>query len=276
MSKKISIILWSLAIFASAVYWLGIGGIHTVIVRNTIYLSIPLIAVISGIFSLCVYGFKGSRAKTLVLLTSGMGCWFLGEVFFYSYEFILHTNPFPSIADIFYILAYPLMFFALINEIQQSKIAWKKISPLTLFLYALVALTFAWIVFYFGVYLSYDPHEVLFTNLIAISYGIGDLLLIIVDLFMLILAWEFRKGSFSSLWVLLFFSFIFMLVGDILFAQFNDPYKNEVWFYKSLLDTVWITSYTFFASGLFNFGFSILKAKTHIKNKKIHQHKKST
>src|SRR5947208_1567727 len=135
MSKKIGIILGSIYFIAAGIYWLRIGGGSTVVIRNSVYILIPLIATISGIFALDMYGYKGPRMRTLLLLTGGMGCWLLGEMLFYSYEFIFHINPFPSIADVFYLLAYPLLLLAFINEIRQAKISLKKIHPAIIFFF---------------------------------------------------------------------------------------------------------------------------------------------
>lgn len=264
MFKKVVITLWGSCLVIAAVYWLGIGGDNTILLRNTLYLLVPLLATISGIFALFVFGLQGSFAKTLLLLTLGMACWFIGETLFYYYEFVLHTSPFPSLADLFYISAYPLMFCALVNELWNTKINWKKIHPSVFFLFIVFALILALLVMYFGVYLAYDPHESILTNSIAMGYGIGDLFLIIADIGVLILAWEFRGGKFSAVWMCLFVSFIFMLIGDILFAMFNQQYKSEIWLYKSALDTIWILSYGFFATALFRFGFSLLEAKSGI------------
>ncbi|HSW97816.1 MAG TPA: hypothetical protein VLF89_08375 [Candidatus Saccharimonadales bacterium] len=268
MSKKITGILWSIYLVALAIYWFQIGGAQNVLLRNTVYLFIPFIAVVGGFFSLNIFGTKGFRAKTLLFLSLGLSCWFIGEVLFYYYEFILHINPFPSIADFFYLLAYPLIFFALVNEIRNTKVNLKKIHPSIFFLFCIAALALIFLVFYFGVYLAYDPQEAVLTNLIATWYGVGDLFLIIGNIYVLILAWEFRGGSFSHLWILFFVGFILMLIGDILFAIFTPQYKAEVWFYRSLLDSFWMASYIFFANALFDLGFSLVRAKTELKRVK--------
>lgn len=266
MFKRIAIILWSIYVIAFSIYWFHIGGTNTVILRNTVYLIVPFVATIGGVFALSMFGFRGSRAKTILLLTLGLGCWFIGEVIFYVFEFILHSNPFPSIADFFYLIAYPLMFFAIINEIRHTKIHLKKIHPSLIFLFCIAALTLSFLVVYFGVYLAFDPQETLFTNFIATGYGVGDLLLILANICVLILAWEFRKGSLSHLWLFFFVGFLFMLIADILFAMYTPQYKAEVWFYRSLLDSMWMAGYTFFANALFDLGFSLYIANKALSN----------
>ncbi|HZZ98700.1 MAG TPA: hypothetical protein VFG51_02080 [Candidatus Saccharimonadia bacterium] len=260
-------LLFGLFFAVAAVYWFQIGGEQTVLLRNTLYLLFPLIAIIFGLFALKQYGLRGQRTALVACLTLGMMGLFTGEVLFYLYEFVFNINPFPSIADFFYLLAYPLFLYALIHELRQTPINWKSIRPATRFLFLILSAAFALLVLYFGVYLVYDPGMSLTSNAIAIAYGLGDLGLIVVDLSVLVLAWEFRRGTFSSLWMRLFLSFIAMLVGDILFAIYSVQYQSEVWIYKSVIDTFFMLSYVFFAYGLLHFGFSILKAKSKIKKK---------
>lgn len=269
MYKKITAILWSIYLFALAIYWFRLGGENTIILGSTSYLFIAFFAVLGGIFSLKLYGFKGSRAKTLLFLTLGVSCLFVGEILFYWYEFFLNTDPFPSIADIFYLVSYPLILVALYNEIQQTNLSWKKIHASIIFLFGITASLFALIVFYFGVYVAYDAQADFLSNSIAISYGVGDMFLIIADLFVVVLAWEFRGGKYSRSWILLFLSFFAMLIADILFAIYYDQYKGEEWFYRSLLDTLWMLSYILFAQGLFSFGSAILAAKSQLRSIKL-------
>ena len=265
MYKVIRALLFGLFIATGAVYWLQLGGEQTILLRNTLYLLFPLFSVVAGVFALNQYGFQGKRTPLLLSLTFSMAGLFTGEILFFIYEFVLHIDPFPSAADFFYLLAYPLLLHALIRELRQTPITWESIRPSIRFLLTVVSVAIATLVFYFGVYLAYDPQGTWFSNAIALSYGIGDLGLIVADVSILVLAWEFRHGSFSSLWIRLFLSFISMLVADILFAMFTDQYLGEVWLYKSFIDTFFMLSYVLFADGLLHFGFTIANARLRLK-----------
>jgi hypothetical protein len=76
----------------------------------------------------------------------------------------------------------------------------------------------------------------------------------------LVLAWEFRGGNFSRVWITVFISFIITLIADILFAVHTNQYNNGMWFYKSMLDSLWIAGYLLFGYALFDIGFSIQEA----------------
>jgi hypothetical protein len=124
------------------------------------------------------------------------------------------------------------------------------------------------LVSYFGVFLAYSRTEPLFTNVIAISYGVGDLVLIISTIALLILAWEFRGGTLSQIWLSLFFSFLLTLISDILFAIATSAYSLTGSFNRSLTDCIWILSYLLFSYALFSFGISIQEAKNRLKGMK--------
>jgi hypothetical protein len=234
-----------------AVYWLHIGGNNYIPIRDMGYLIPPCMGVIAGVYALRIYGLAGGRARTILFLTLGVGCWFIGECLWNYYEYFLHANPFPSIADIFYLTAYPLVFFGLWNEIRNAHVAWKRFHPSHMFLFSIFAVLLAVVVFYFGVYKAYDSHEMILTNLIAMGYGVGDLILILVTVFVLVLAWEYRGGKIAQVWLTIFIGMVFMLIADILFAINTDAYKTQVALVKNGLDTLWIISYALFQMGIF-------------------------
>lgn len=266
MSKKIAFILGVLFLICDSFYWLRIGGNLNVFLHSTVYLIPPFIAVIAGAFALDIYGLKGDKTQTLILLILGISCWFVGETFWYMYEFVSFINPFPSFADVFYLLSYPLFLLALMHEIKSIKISWKKIHPSIIFLFVFAFISLAILVVYFGVILAFDPTVSIFANVIAMGYGIGDLLLVVANTLVLVLAWEFRGGKMSRVWISLFIAFISILVADILFAIHSEAYEKEVWFWKSLLDSFWMLGYILFAFAFFDFGFSILAVKRKLAN----------
>lgn len=261
MNKRLILSISFLLFFIEAitVYWFKLGFFNPLL-REAIYLTPPFFAFIACLIALRTFGLSTSRSLTLIFLTAGIGYWFLGEVLFDYYAYILQSDPYPSAADIFYILAYPMLFFGLVNEIRLAKISWKNLPKPTLFLFSLVALLFASFVGYFGIFQAYNPAETLLNNIVAMSYGVGDLLLILVTILLLVLVWEFRGGKLSRVWLILFFGYTFTLVADILFAIYRDHYTMQEWFYKSLLDTFWILGYLLFAAALFEFSFSIQDA----------------
>lgn len=259
------LVIFAFFIIAMMIYWLLPRGETKVLLQYTTLLSSLVLACIAGIYTIKKYGTDGTKSTTLFLLTGGMMCWLAGESLWTYYEHVLHIDPFPSSADVFYIAGYPLFFFALFREITTTKINWHTFSKGLIFLMIVVSILLIGVVCYFGVYLAYSPTESLLTNSIAIGYGLADLILIIATMALLVLAWEFRGGILSRIWMSLFISFLLTLVADILFAIFTNSYDNTDSFYRGLTDSIFILSYLFFAYGLFNFGLSIESAKELLK-----------
>jgi hypothetical protein len=237
MNKRISVGILLGCIFFSAlgIYWLRLG-----------------------------FSITSPRSRTFLFLTAGIGYWFLGEVIFDYYQYIVKIDPFPSIADAFYLFAYPLLLLGLINEVITSQVQWRKLHRGLLFLFVSLSLVLGVLVFYFGVFQAYNPTVSLLSNAIVMSYGLGDLLLLTATLFVLLLAWEFRGGKLSRVWLFFFLSFLLNLIADILYAVYEVEYESLVWFYKSAIDTFFMGSYLLFAYAMFDFGLSILDAFTKI------------
>lgn len=250
-----------LFIASLGLYWLFPQSEMIELLRYASILSSLLLAFSGGLYSLDKYGFNSSKSLTLILLTIGIGCFLIGETLWTYYEYLMNTDPFPSLADVFYLAAYPLFFWALFREINLTNVNWRVLSRSLKFLLIMISALFMVVVCYFGVYLAYSPQETVLANFIAISYGIGDVALIVATIALLVLAWEFRGGALARIWMVLFFSFMLNLVADILFAIFTDAYNAQGTFQRNLIDTVWILSYVLFAHAMFSFGLTIEAAQ---------------
>ncbi|HSW85633.1 MAG TPA: hypothetical protein VLF79_03440 [Candidatus Saccharimonadales bacterium] len=213
---------------------------------NTLFLLPPFVAVIAGAYTVRTYRLANVHGKAMALFTAGLLCLLTGEFIFYLFQFVFHTDPFPSIADIFYLAAYPLLFAGFVKEIRIHKVNWRTFDKLVLVLVTLLLLTLAIIVSYFGIYLAYDAGNSLIANIIAIAYGVGDLILIVPSLFILKIALDYRGGKLFYSWTLMLLAVMFMMAGDILFAIYSNEYTELVWPY-TMIDLTWVVSYLCFA-----------------------------
>lgn len=234
-------------------YWFGLGGTYYELITNVLFLLFPFLAVIGGAVASQAYGISNTHGKSLLFITAGIASWFIGEVLFAGYLLVMHIDPYPSVADIFYILAYPLVLIGIIREIGSYK---TDISPFTSLIISFLSMAISFFVFYIMIIPSLDNGEPWLYNVISISYGIGDLLLIISISYIMVMIINFKGGRLYHAWLYVLIATLFMLLGDIFFALYSHEYEEGIRLYKQI-DLLWIGSYTFYALGLFEMRFII-------------------
>lgn len=215
---------------------------------EAIFVLSSFMPVLALIYTLKIYGFDRGHGKALFFIFLSFAALFIGEVIWAIYDF-LDVDPFPSIADYFYILSYPLLFIGLFEELEMSKVKWSSNSRLSKVLMGLVGFFLVVLVFYFGIYLAYDPEVTLFENVVAMLYSVGDLVLIGLALFVLRIMNEFQGGLFFYSWLSVFIGLFLTLIADIAFSIYNAPYEEGIFVYNVILDGVWMAAYLSFAYG---------------------------
>lgn len=245
--------VFSFLALALLFYWTPLAGSYTEVARGLVFSSAPVLAFVTGIFAVKKQGLKTSRGKTLLILTLGIMCWMIGEGLWTYYDIGLHVDPFPSIADLFYVLAYPLFFIGLLKAVCEQCVEFKKVSKVLLFSLFINSLLICLVVAYFGIYRAYTPENSFAENAFALGYGVGDLALIVVNFFVFFMAWEERAKAATSAWFYFFCAIWMTLLGDILFALFEVEHAEKMWPYFQSIDSIWILSYLYFAASFFEF-----------------------
>lgn len=182
---------------------------------------------------------------------AGIALWFTAEVIWTYYQLGLGiANPFPSMADAFWLAGYPLIAFALWRTMQNllaaGKTISKKLGPrehnLLLAIFTMIAVI-ASVVIYTAITVTYDTlptGEQLNEFVIALAYPVLDSVLLVP---VVTIIWSLRRADpLHAHWILLCSFVIMSTIGDIGFA------------YSELLDaeqaetTIWVWD-TFFNSG---------------------------
>jgi len=218
--------------------------------QSTLFLFPPLLAALLGFYAANTYKLSNIHGKAMAFLASGMAFFFVGEALFFYYQYVLDKMPFPSVADIFYLLAYPLILIGLLIEVRMHKPKLSEFSKKTILLMSTALIALIGVVTYFGIYKAYDTEATILSNWIAISYGIADLIILIPAMYVLKLAFDFKGGKLFNSWIMIFFAMLFMLAGDILFASYSESYSEGLKPY-TLIDLLWVASYLLFAYSFF-------------------------
>lgn len=225
--------------------------------QSLLFLFPPLLAALLGFYAASTYKLGNIHGRSMAFLASGMAFFFVGEALFFYYQYILDKTPFPSIADVFYLLAYPMILIGLMIEVRMHKPRLSEFSKKTIFVMSTAFIALLGIVSYFGIYKAYDTDATILSNWIAISYGVADLIILIPAMYVLKLAFDFKGGKLFNTWIMIFFAMLFMLAGDILFASYNEKYSEGLKPY-TLIDLLWVASYLLFAYSFFYTG-SVLR-----------------
>lgn len=188
------------------------------------YVIVPgaLIA-FSIILTIKLYKQKHFQSKAFLLFTIGASFWFIAEQIWAAYVYVYDADPFPSIADIFYMATYPFFIaFLLISLKPIRKSITKKIW---LFSYVL---SFAFLIPSLLAYYNtleaeggLDP----ISKSIALAYPIlsaFQLVPAIVGIMFL------TKKGVSYSWMLLLFGFLILALSDTfyLFSELDGSYYD--------------------------------------------------
>lgn len=178
--------------------------------------------------------------KSLMFLTAAFSCWFLAEQTWNLYEHVLEIDPYPSIADFFYISAPIFMFFSLMNFLKSTK---RSPTSKQIIFACLISLAVLIPTIFFATDLGDESQ--LFENAIALSYPIVDAILLVPAVISFSFLISKKKDFF---WLMIIAGIIVMLVADtlFLFLVINDGYVDG-----HPIDVLWISSYTIWTFMLF-------------------------
>jgi len=179
---------------------------------------------------------------TWMFLAVGITGFFLGQATLAFYQLVLGVAvPFPSLADVFFLLAYPLLILGFVTAI----LAYEKVGfPIGTSSERWALALLAGIVFAMaGVYVlrpilaaPISPLE----RFLNAAYPALDLVILVPVLILMRIALRFRGGSVVRVWTAVLLGFCFMCVGDVLFAYFSGMGQERL---GSLVDLMFVWAY---------------------------------
>lgn len=159
---------------------------------------------------ICFWLFKKYRGseifgKTYLALGFAFTSFFVGDIIWNYYTIILLEDPYPSLADIFYITFYPLAMYHLVSNIRYFG---KKINPQTILL--LVALSFI-IVGWYSFLAIQEVDVVEFDTILAIFYSVLSAVTLSLAILGVIV---FYKSVLAPVWVLFASGMFILMISD--------------------------------------------------------------
>jgi len=244
-------------IIISYLYFVNISiGIENF--SNTI--SLPAYTIIPGILVvLSIWAITKSKSiqeipkNSLVFLVFAFSSWFIAEQTWNLYEHVLDIDPYPSMADFFYLAAPIFMFVSLIIFLKSTE---KKISKKMILFSSIISLLILIpsLIVTFNVNAEVEPFEII----IALSYPIVDSIVFVPAIITISFLISNRRSFF---WIMIIVGLLIMIIADtgFLYLVIDDEYVDG-----HPIDILWISSYTIWAFMMFH----IIIKSNHYKEKK--------
>ena len=168
------------------------------------------------------------------LLSLGLLSTFAGQLCLAPFQLVRNETPFPTVADIFFVLAYPLLVAALLvllHAYREAGLPMGSTGERTGILVGvgLVALTIVLAVLQ-PVLAAGGP---VLDRMLTVAYPVLDLLLLLPLALLVRIALRLRGSRAGEVWLLLLGGSVFLCAGDACFAYFQslgeirlDPYVH--------------------------------------------------
>lgn len=246
-------------IFCSAlVFWwllITIQGLENT-TQNFLYGTalgvLPCLASIFGFVNSNKWGgLKSSMGKSVFFLSAGLLTWGIGTLVFAYYNIILQVEvPYPSLADLFYIISWPLWAVGMVNLSRATGVTFQLKTAIGRIALFLVPIFIAALSYYLLIIVArdgvilYTPEDLL-KVFFDLAYPIGDIAILTITLLVYGLSFKFLGGFFK--WPILFAlgGFVLNYLGDFSFVY---TVTKETFFVANWVDLIY--TLTFFCIGL--------------------------
>lgn len=183
------------------------------------------------------------------LLTAGLGLLMVGQILIAVYQFVLGVEvPFPSLVDVFFLLAYPMMVGALAMFLRAYTASGFPVGPASerIWLSAAVAVVCAAIGFPILRPVVTTPAPFLET-LLNVVYPVMDFLLLVPAVLLIRIGLRFRGGKVWKVWATLLAGLVFLCVADTLFAYFFQLDREDL---VDVVDATYLMAYGLLGLGV--------------------------
>lgn len=194
------------------------GKDTAILVGNLGY--IPVTVVLTILSSIMAIRFRGKSQHGIAWLMFLVcaSSWMIAEYVWIAEELVYHVNPFPSNADIFYVIGYV---FLILFSINYMKIVKGSITKRMILVSLVISSSLLLPSIYMTQSSNSDVHGIGFA--LALSYPILDAIVLVPAIIGILL---FFKGEVSRLWTFFSLAIISLVAGDtgFLLTQMNGTY----------------------------------------------------
>lgn len=218
-----------------------VGQEVTTLITNLLYVPVPGALVVLSIIISARYSVKGEHGRAWILFVGIAVSWFIAEQIWLVYDLVYQIDPFPSLADFFYLAGYLFLFLFSIYYLKPLKAS---ISKKTLTYVSLTAITLLVPSLYIAS--GQDSQISNFELALALSYPIADAIVLIPALIGVIL---FFRGEVNFLWSLICLAIILNVVAD---TGFLITSMNGSYYMGHPIDMLFLWAYILFSFGVYS------------------------
>ena len=204
---------------------------------------LALLATVTFFALAYLYDFGTDLGKTWIVIAIGIALWTGGELIWLYYVFIAGEAPYPGLADVSWILGYPVLVFGLVLLNRQIAL---EISKKALYIYTAVMVVFSSLLLMVLIppfTTDVEPLEAM----VGLFYPIGDLFVLY---FAGLIVLKFTADAeIRRSYILIVLSFIITSIGDIFYA-FTASLQGIYNYYAfDVADGLFIGGYTLLIVG---------------------------
>jgi hypothetical protein len=218
-----------------------IGKEIAILVGNWGYTPITILLTSLTIMMAIKFRTKSTHGTAWIMFIACAVSWMIAEHVWIVEELVLHVKPFPSSADIFYVLGYVFLILFAIYYMRVMKDAITK----KMILISVVSSTLLLIPsLYLTLYENSDVNGIAF--LLAFTYPVLDAIVLVPALIGIMM---FFKGEVNKLWTFFSLAIVSLAAGDtgFLLTQMNGSYYTG-----HPVDILLMWSYVLFSFGVYS------------------------
>lgn len=238
-------------LFVMFIFWAGMytSGLKNLEVNKFWGIGINFIPLFGGIFGLFTArhwgGFKSAVGKAIIYLSLGLISWSLGNWIWSYYNFFLNSEvPYPSLADLGYIIAVPLWMMGAFHLSKATGLKYglkHKMGQLYLIILPIISFIAS---YYLLVTVarggSITSGEGFLKIFFDFAYPVGDIIIVTIALLVYGLSLKYLGGKFKWPAIITLFGFVLMFLADFSFSYtttletYYDGHPNNLLFITAL------------------------------------------
>lgn len=208
------------------------------------YAFIPFFGGIFGFFHARKWGnFKSVVGRTIICLSLGLISWSVGNFIFGYYNLFLDISiPYPSVADVAYILSWPLWAIGIVNLSRATgmKFQLKKMSgKIGLFIIPTLVIALSYYLLFVVARGGVLDLSISLKGFFDIFYPIGDVVILSLALLVYGLSLNYLGGKFKLPILLILIGFTLNFFSDF---SFSFTTTQETFFVGSWVDFLFVTT----------------------------------